>query len=983
MNLEPNREPGTRHPEPSLQPLIIGIDLGTTNSALAWAEARGAISIFQIPQLVAAGEVAGRPTLPSFLYFTDQSERDAGTVRLPWAASPDLIAGTCARDEGSLVPSRQIASTKSWLSNPRVDRTAALLPWGAEGGPRLSPVEASARLLAHVRDGWNHEHARRGEEWRLDAHQVVLTVPASFDEEARELTVAAAHQAGIEQLTLLEEPLAALYAWIASHRRQLSGTFGAGALILVCDVGGGTTDFSLIRAQIEDGELAFARIAIGEHLLLGGDNLDLALASLVEQKLAQSGKLTVSQRQILRRKCTFAKEALLGGSGADRVPITLLGSGRGVVGGGMSTELTRQEVAATLTEGFLPITAPADVPARDRRVGLRELGLPYETEPAITRHLAGFLTRAGAAHGTGMMRPDAVLFNGGFFTPALARHQVLDALAAWFGAHPLVLENDAPESAVAIGAAFYGKLRRDPAAAKRLLIRAGSARSYYIGVDTADPTPPEPASPTREAPEPAAPTREAPEPASPTREAPEPASPKREAPEPASPKREARRRVLCLIPRGTEEGTRFELDRPLTVISNQPAAFTLYSSADRTDTVNALIAPGDSGLRDFQKHAPLVTAFRYGKRSRRVPLGIRLSAAFTETGTLEIWCRSEETDHRWRLAFNLRGVEADPLEGVAEEASNGETGVVVDRDSIAAAATLVRDVFAGTSPLAPEALIGELETLIGHGKLAWPLPVIRGLADVLLETVSGRRKGPAHEVRWLNLTGFCVRPGFGSTLDEWRISELRKAYAAGIAFPKEIQNQVEWLVLWQRVGAGFNAGQQRELALRVSGQLGLGQRKAARLNPQIERESWRLLASLERLDAGQRTGYGDALLERIRREPRNSHWLWALSRLGARQPLYGPLNAVVPASVAERWIERLLTLKEVTADGAECIAHIGARTADPARDIGDTAASSIAERLAAAGFENAAERLRVVAESTLLETGRLFGETLPEGLKVG
>ena len=931
MNPEPGTEPGTlnrtENPAPGTRnqhgSVVIGIDLGTTNSALAWAQARGAISIFQIPQLVAAGEVAGRPTLPSFLYFTDQSQRDAGSVRLPWDTSPDLIAGTFARDEGSLVPSRQIASTKSWLSNPRVDRTAALLPWGGEGGPRLSPVEASARLLAHVRDGWNHEHVRSGEQWRLDRHHVVLAVPASFDEEARELTVAAAHQAGIEQLTLLEEPLAALYAWIASHRRQLSGTFGAGALILVCDVGGGTTDFSLIRAQIEEGELAFARIAIGDHLLLGGDNLDLALASLVEQKLAPSGKLTVSQRQILRRKCTAAKETLLGDSGSDRVPITLLGSGRGVVGGGMSTELTRQEVAATLTEGFLPVTDPADVPARDRRVGLRELGLPYETEPAITRHLAGFLTRAGAAHGTAMMRPDAVLFNGGFFTPALARHQILDALAAWFGARPQVLENDAPESAVAIGAAFYGKLRRNPAASKRLLIRAGSARSYYIGVDS---------------------------------------------------------QVLCLIPRGTQEGTSFDLDRALTVTSNQPAAFTLYSSARRTDAVNSLLALGD--VEDLQKHAPLVTAFRYGKRSRRVPLAVRLSAAFTETGTLEIWCRSEETDHRWRLAFNLRGVEADPLEGIAEETRDGETGVVVDPQSIAAAATLVRDLFAGTSALAPEALIGELETSIGHGKLAWPLPVIRALADILLETVSGREKGPGYEVRWLNLTGFCVRPGFGSTLDEWRISELRKVYAAGIAFPKEIQNQVEWLVLWQRVGAGFNAGQQRELALRVSGQLGLGQRKAARLNPQIERESWRLLASLERLDAGPRARYGDELLERIRREPRNSHWLWALSRLGARQPLYGPLNAVVPASVAERWTERLLTLKDMTADRAECIAHIGARTADPARDISDTAASSIAERLAASGFENAAERLRAVTASSTLETGRLFGETLPEGLKL-
>ena len=879
---------------------------------------------------MAPGDISGRPTLPSFLYFTDQGQRDAGVVGLPWDAAPEVVAGSFARDEGALVPGRLVASAKSWLSNPLVDRTAALLPWGVEGGPRLSPVEASARVLAHLRDAWNHAFARTNEDWRFDRQPIVLTVPASFDEEARELTVMAARSAGIEHLTLLEEPLAALYAWIAAHRRQLAGTIAGGALILVYDVGGGTTDFSLIRTEIEDGEVVFERIAIGEHLLLGGDNLDLTLAALVEQKLAGSGRLTLSQRQVLRRKCTAAKEQLLTHSGAEHAVITLLGSGRGVVGGGMSTELTRAEVAATLSEGFLPLTPPDDLPARDRRVGLRELGLPYETEPAITRHLAAFLTRAGAAQGGGMARPDAVLFNGGFFTPALARTQVLDALAAWFGTRPRVLDNAAPESAVAIGAAFYGKLRRDPGAAKRLLIRAGSARAYYIGVDV----------------EGGAAT------------------------------------AMCVMPRGTAEGTRFELDRELSVVSNQPAAFTLYSSVERADTAGAIVPL--HAAEDLQKHAPLVTAFRYGKRSRRVPLRVHLSAAFTETGTLELWCLAKETDHRWRLAFNLRAVEADPLDAVTEEDSNhSESTIVVDPDAAAAAATVIRAVFGPGSAVPPEALTGELETLVGHGKLAWPLPVIRSFADALLDLVAGRRKSAAHEVRWLNLIGFCARPGFGGALDEWRVSELRKVYAEGLAFAKEIQNQVEWLVLWQRVAAGFTAGQQRELAQRVAGQLGLGQRKAARLNPQIEREAWRLLGSLERLDAGQRVRFGDELLDRIRREPRNPHRLWAVSRLGARQPLYGPLNGVVPSQVAERWLERLLGVTDLTADRAQAIAHIGAKTGDPARDLSEASADGAADRLTAAGFIDAARQLREVADTSAAETGRLFGEALPEGLKLG
>ena len=894
---------------------------------MAVAEGRGAIASFPIPQLVAAGEVRPHRTLPSFLFFTEQGQRDSGAVALPWDRSPDVIAGVFARDEGALVPGRLISSAKSWLSNPHVDRTAALLPWGNEGGGRLSPVEASARLLAHIRDAWNHTHARGDDGARLEQQQVVLTVPASFDEEARELTVEAAKTAGLERVTLLEEPLAALYAWIAAHRRQLAQGFAGDSLILVVDIGGGTTDFSLIRARVEGEELAFERIAIGEHLLLGGDNLDLALAAAVEQKLAPA-RLTLAQRQILRRKCTAAKEALLT-SDTTSLAITVLGSGRGVVGGGLTTELTRAEVVSALSDGFLPLTRRDDLPARDRRVGLRELGLPYETEPAVTRHLAAFLTRAGA--NGAMARPDAVLFNGGFFTPSPARNQVLDALAAWFGSRPGVLENENPEAAVALGAAFYGRLRQNPAAARRLLIRAGSARSYYVGVASEG----------------------------------------------------ERRRAVCVIPKGTQEGTRFELEREFSVVSNQPAAFTLYSSIERADDPGAVIdVPDGPSGDDVQRHAPLVTAFRYGKRSRKVPLTVRLSAAFTETGTLELWCHAAETGHSWRLAFNLRGAEADPLDAEAEAGGDGGA-VIVEDEALERSKQLLTAVFGqGPAAVSPEALTGELEAIIGHGKHAWPLTTIRALSDTLLQLANGRSKGPAYEVRWLNLVGLCVRPGFGSASDEWRVSELRRIYAAGLAFPRETQNQVEWLVLWQRVSAGFTPGQQRELAQRVSGQLGLGQRKPPRVNPQIDRESWRLLASLERLDAGQRARLGDELISRIRREPRIASWLWAIGRFGARQPLYGPLNAVVPPAVAERWIGTLLQLKELTADAASAIAQIGARTDDPARDIAESVAADAAARLSAAGWEQAAERITTIVATSTAEAGRVFGEALPEGLSL-
>lgn len=927
-----------------LLPSPIGIDLGTTNSALAWGEARGPIRIFDVPQLVAPGEIGRNPVLPSFLYLPTESERATGAFRAAWdAAGADgaAIVGLLAREHGAAVPARQISSAKSWLANASVDRTAAILPWGVEGGMHLSPVQASMRILSHLRDAWNHERAGADERLRLERHLVVIGVPASFDEEARELTVQAAHDAGFSDFRVLEEPLAAVYAWIAAHRRVVKDRLRDGDIVLVCDVGGGTTDFTLIRASTEEGEPQFERIAIGEHLLLGGDNLDLALAVLVERKIAEAGgpKLTLMQRHTLRRKCSAAKEQLLSDPSADRVRITLLGAGRGVVAGGATSELTREEAVRAMSDGFLPLTAFDDRPSRDRRAGLRELGLPYESEPAITRHLAAFLARAGASRGQDApIAPDLVLFNGGFFAPPLARARILDALASWFGTAPQVLENERPEAAVAIGAAFYGRLRQNPDAARRLLIKAGSARSYYIGVQTA------PDGRLRDS---------------------------------------GTTTAVCVMPRGTQEGSRLTLDREFTVMTNRPAAFTLYSTTQRADAPNDLVTFEDRD--DVQRHAPLVTALRFGKRSRSVPLIVRIAAVYTETGTLEVWCASTTTDHRWKLSFNLRGAEADPLaEATPGEAEQQQDQVLVDDASTDRAVSLIRDVFSGSAAgVRPDALVGELENVLGHGKHSWPLPVIRMLADALLSVETGRRAGPAFEMRWLNLVGFCARPGFGTPLDSWRVSELRKVYAAGLAFPKEIQSQVEWLILWQRVGAGFSTGQQRELAQRVMGQLGIGQKKAPRINPQIEREGWRLLSSLERLDVALRTRLGDQILDRARRDPRSGTWLWALGRVGARWPLYGPLSSVVPASTAERWMETVLAFRSITSDAAAAVAQIGALTADAARDVSADRREAAIDRLRQAGCsDDVLATLLTARPPDRIEAVRAFGESLPEGLSI-
>jgi molecular chaperone DnaK (HSP70) len=948
---------------------LVGIDLGTTNSAVAWLEQSSKTSRprprqFEILQLVGRNQTARLPTQPSFIYFPMAAEQAAGGLGLPWNPNPAAIVGTFARDQGALVPTRQVSSAKSWLSNSAVDRRASILPWGAIESPTISPVGASALLLGHLRDAWNDAH---GAQLRLEDQEIVLTVPASFDEEARELTVDAAREAGLARLSLLEEPLAAVYAWIATHARERASQLTDGRQLLVCDVGGGTTDFSLIRATAESRQISFERTAIGEHLLLGGDNVDIALAALVERQLtagASPARIGVVERQMLRRQCSRAKERLLAADGPETIAITILGSGRGVVGGAMTAELTRDETLATL-QTFLPVVSCGDRPhSPELRRGLRELGLPYESDPAITRHLAAFLARAARTgtsqtreqrteHGPETLaRPDAVLFNGGFFTPEIARERILDTLATWFGERPAVLTNDAPEAAVAIGATFYAHLRSNPAAAARLLIRAGSPRSYYIAVQ-AQHTP--------------------------------------ASAEPAASRSGAAARsighrpdlAVCVMPRGTQEGTRLTLDRDFTLVANRPAAFTLLSSTDRTDPVGALVSFDRD--EEVHRHAPLVTALRYGKRSRHAAIRVRLMLVFTEVGTLELWCEAQETDHRWRLQFNLRAIErADDAD---ESPADGETApdqVVIPDESVAAAERMIRGAFA-TAPGAPSmaALVGDLEHVLGHAKASWPLPVIRRLADVLLALVEARLGGEAQEARWLNLAGFFMRPGFGAPADPWRIGELRKVYAAGLAHPKDIQCEVEWLILWQRVSSGFSAGQQQELATRLIKTLGIGARKTPHSNPQVVRESWRLVASLERLDREQRTRLGDELTARLRRDSRNASLLWAVGRIGARVPLYGPLSSVVPPAAAERWLEALLAIDPRSDDALAAAAQLVARTDDPVRDVRDEARESVIARLLHAGASP--EAIRPVREPVAADRtmgARLFGESLPEGLSL-
>jgi molecular chaperone DnaK (HSP70) len=867
----------------------IGIDLGTTNSALAFidpaqaaAEDAPAIQVLDVPQYVAQGRIETRRTLPSFLYLA--------------GPNPDQqYTGIYAREQGALVPTQCVHSAKSWLSNPDVDRTAKILPWDAqEAGRLLSPVEVSTRILKHLAEAWTKAHGSP-----VGEHAVVLTVPASFDEEARELTVTAAREAGIEKLTLLEEPAAAFYSWIANDLARSQKSLFDGQNVLVCDVGGGTSDFTLIRVAREGDRVDFTRTAVGKHLLLGGDNLDLTLAWLVESKLGK--QLSLRQRSALRRQCAAAKEKLLSDPNSKSVEITVLGGGSSLVGGTLKTEILREEVLELALEGFLPACELTDKPQEDESSPYREVGLPLVSDPAVTRHLAAFLESAGNT------RPDAILFNGGFFIPEVLRQRVADVMEHWYGRRPVIFENRDLDLAVAVGAAYYSYVRSTGAG---LLVRGGLPRAYFIGLagNEGDSL-----------------------------------------------------RAMCLAPRGAEEGSTIEVDPGnLQLVANKPVAFRLYSSRTRTeDRAGEVVTFTTEEHKELHLHAPLHAVLRFGKAGERL-VPIKLGAKLTEVGTLEIWAESKTSEHHWRLQFELR-------KAAAAQAPQ-RPAAVINEDALRAAEALIPQAFSA-SQMEPEQLPARLEQTLGLGRNSWPVSAIRELGDRMLELADGRSRSAAHELRWLNLCGFCLRPGFGFPGDDFRIEQARRVYASGRQFANQMQNEIEWWIFWGRVAGGLNKNQQTDLFQRLAPVLLPRGSKRPRVNPSLLREMWRAAASLELLPIQTKTQLGDDLMPRILSGEFVDTGLWCLARLGARKLFYGPINQVLPPATSARWVEQLLKVEKA----GDAIAALARHTGDATRDLPASTLSVI--RRALPDLELDRE-----PQDHLAAMGRIFGEDLPSGL---
>lgn len=928
---------------------IVGIDLGTTNSAAAYADMRESprrLRTFEILQVVAPFQLESLETLPSFHYQATSAEAKSGALRLPWNDSaPDHAVGVFARDEGTAKPGRLIASSKSWLSHSGVDRTADLLPWqGDDDVDRLSPVEASSRYLEHVRAAWDHRFPQHP----LAEQDVVLTLPASFDEVARELTVDAARRAGIPRVTLIEEPQAAFYAWLQRHEGDWQEQISQGQKILVCDIGGGTSDFTLIRVRPSDttGEVQFHRIAVGEHLILGGDNLDLALARHIEQRIASGDKLSARQWDTLVRTSRRVKEALLSPDAAESLAINLPASGSKLIAAALQVEVTRSEVQQLLVEGFLPPVALADKPAR-RQSGFQDFGLPYAADPAITRYLAAFLV---AHRFTGddsrpsdwqqprrpdPARPDVVLFNGGFFASPILRERLLSVLSSWFSTAeapwmPLVLDNPRLDLAVAHGAAYYGMVRRG----EGVRIAATLARSYYIAV--AGDTP----------------------------------------------------QAVCLAPGNAAAGQDFEIrDREFQLTLAEPVEFPLYVSSTRlVDPPGAVVAVDPE---EFTPLPPIRTVLHGGHKRQPQTVRVRLQAHLSEVGTLELSCREVDAKRSWRLQFDVRSTTQTDI---AAHQSDAEREGFVDEAALDSCRHLIEQVFGPSADEKPSRLMPGLAEILERDRHRWPTSVLRRLWEFLMEAEDGRRKSPAHEARWLNLLGYALRPGYGFAVDDWRVGQTWRAVNGKLAFSA---SQNEALILWRRIAGGMGRGQQTALAelslpairalyRRLVG--GKSTAATASLDPSQSAEVWRLLGSLELLPVSTKIELGDTLIELLPKrklEKWRSTMFWTLGRLGQRVPLYGPLNTLVPPDHAARWLHAALRFAGDDPVAPLAVMLLARRTDDRHRDIDHRLRDEAAAWLQAAGAQHhLVDLIRIGGALEESERGEVFGESLPSGLRM-
>ncbi|AAO10694.1 Hsp70 family protein [Vibrio vulnificus] len=926
---------------------LVGIDLGTTNTVVAFCELtenlqQSNVSLFDIDQLIGPGEVVRKPLLPSFRYHPANGQIAPADLTLPWENQTvagdiaNVIIGEWARELGAKVEGRQVSSAKSWLSHQAVDRHSDILPWAGVGDvEKVSPVIASASYLNHIRQAWNHRHPGN----LLEDQEVVVTVPASFDETARKLTLEAAQLAGLSQVLLLEEPQAVCYDWYARHQHSAAELLKEIPLILVCDVGGGTTDLSLIEAKFNQDALALDRIGVGEHLMLGGDNLDLALAHLAEQRFNQSKKLNAASLTKLIQQTRKAKEQLLSSTAPEEVKITMLGSGSKLLGGTKSISLNKQEVHQIALDGFFPLSDFTQTPGK-RRSAVVEFGLPYVADPAVSKHVAEFLSQhqqvshaaLGQSESDQPAIPVGLLLNGGVFNSDLVTARMTELLGRWRGAPVTVLDNPHPDWSVALGAVAFAKARRGA----QLKIGGGSARSYFLHLQ----------------------------------------------------EKNKMGKALCLLAKGTEEGQEIRLTgRRFSLTLGEPVRFNLLTSTHDALSHHVAIQNGVMADIDPDIFTPLppyiVTLQGEGaelEANQKERVEVQLACQLTEVGTLKMECVSvEEEDKRWALEFEVRNKKAEEQENATLHPRLNECKELITR------------LYSGNKKSGDgneiKLLAKELERKLGK-RDEWDFTTLRHLFDAFAQGRKRRRRSEQHEKNWLRLAGFSLRPGFGDATDSWRIEQVWGLYQQGIQFQNH-QGWTDWWVFWRRIAGGLNQEQQETLLADIAKYLHPGAMK----NPQTAKAAQdmgyeamvRLAASLEHLEVEDKVLLTSWFLSKALNQNQfeQAHW-WAIGRLASRTPLYASQHRVIPREQAEQWLPKLLDQnwqkEPMIAFAAVMICRkTGDRLFDISEDFRQQVLTKLKQSRVPEAWVSLVEEIKELSES---ESKRVFGDALPSGLRL-
>lgn len=940
---------------------VVGIDLGTTNCAVAFIDTQQRnplLEIFRVEQMVDFQTSQFSDTLPSFHYELTAAESSQIHSRFLFLDGQHAsVVGIFARQRGVQMPGRCIASAKSWLCHTLVDRTSELLPWSADDGVQsLSPVQASRRYLEHIRRAWDREHPSD----TLAEQDVIVTLPASFDEVARRLTIQAATEAGLPNVLLIEEPQAAFYSWL--HRNQDSWTqqLQPGQSILVCDIGGGTTDFTLIRvveskssnaSPSDDGAatdlsqsvgeslqatFGLHRVAVGEHLMLGGDNLDLALARSLEQRLLANSpgqdQLKPRQWDSLKAQCRSAKESLMGPEPPAVYKMSLPGSGSKLIENTRTLAIEFEWARQLLVEGFFGRVSLDERPEKNGE-GFQEFGLPYAADPNVHKHLASFLwehrwagrdaTTLDHLSDLQAARPDWILFNGGVMESTQIRNAIIEQISVWFQTttpkyngpnlkqgepskwKPGLLEGNRLDLAVAQGAAYFGQVRRG----EGVRIDARLARAYYLLVEQSPP------------------------------------------------------RAMCVMPANAMPLDKFRMDKHLFhLMVGQPVQFPLFQSSTNLIHNVGDIVPVDNEAMTAMP--PIRTVLEMGNRNQQQVVPVVLESELSEIGTLSmnlVVAQPEAPDSApmslvshasWNLEFDVRIASSNNATSFAQEMGVIETS---QSNSIRDALQAMESVFGDTPTVSPKQGIAFLSERIGLSRRDWSSTLLREMWRFLIAHPNYRKISAEHESRWLNMVGWCLRPGFGLAADDWRVhSTWRNVHNK--LLHRTAASASETIVLWRRISGGFTPGQQRALFQdcwpRVRPVLASGTQSQTS-NSNVVIELLRLIGSLEWLTSDEKSTVAEQILHSLGRkklEALHGPLLWTLGRLGSRTPVYATLQQVLDASKVQSWVEKVLSLDEAwssrnTAMLSLCLMQLTRRTEDRYRDVPSLLRERVAKRL--------------------------------------